>query len=257
MASDPPVGPAEDPHFFRDFTEENYRRLLALAGDRFAFARFRDPLAEGQVRWRHDVDVSLHRARRLGELEAEAGAVATYFLHPQCRYYNLHTVEAREIVAALRAQGHDVGLHYDPSEHPHLRTWDDHAAQVRWERDMLTHLFGAEPVAVSFHCFGDLEDKPPGTRELEGMVNAYGDELQAAATYVSDSNGVWRFRRIEDVLTDPAVTSAQVLTHPVFWTPEVLAPRVRIQRAIDGAAMAMGRYYDRIVEATGRPNLWE
>jgi hypothetical protein len=57
------------------------------------------------------------------------------------------------------------------------------------------------------------------------------------------------------VLEAAAEERLQVLTHPECWTPEAMAPRQRIQRAIDGYAQAIGRWYDDALARFNRPNL--
>src|SRR5215510_16309039 len=101
-----------------DFDLAHYRELLEAAktgGYRFAFFD-REPAA-GDLLLRHDVDLSLDAALRLAELEAEAGAAATYFLMTRSVFYNLASPEGETMVARLRELGHRVGLH---AVHPHV-----------------------------------------------------------------------------------------------------------------------------------------
>jgi hypothetical protein len=86
-------------------------------------------------------------------------------------------------------------------------------------------------------------------------VNAYGKGIWGSYGYCSDSNGIWRFRRLYDVLSEATEDKLQVLTHPEVWTPEPMSPRARIQRCIDGYAVSAGKYYDDVVSASGRPNV--
>ena len=68
----------------------HYRELLDAAqagGYRFAF--FDRSPEPGTVLLRHDVDLSLDAALAVAELEAEAGAAATYFLMTRSEFYNL------------------------------------------------------------------------------------------------------------------------------------------------------------------------
>lgn len=123
------------------------------------------------------------------------------------------------------------------------------------ERDLLQREFGQRPVAVSFHNFGLFDPANFEDDMIAGMVNAYGKSLKANYGYVSDSNGVWRFRRLRTVLEEAKEERLQVLTHPEWWTPEAMPPRARLQRAIDGYASAMGRWYDEITAKHGRPNI--
>jgi len=90
----------------------HYRELLDAAragGYRFAF--FEGEPREGDLLLRHDVDISLDAALRLAELEAEAGARATYFLMTESVFYNLASAEGERALPRLRELGHSVGLH--------------------------------------------------------------------------------------------------------------------------------------------------
>jgi hypothetical protein len=53
----------------------------------------------------------------MAELEAEAGAVATYFLMTRSVFYNLASAEGERAVARLRELGHRVGHH---AVYPHI-----------------------------------------------------------------------------------------------------------------------------------------
>jgi len=94
------------------FELEHYDELLesALAGG-YRFATFDGTPAAGDVILRHDVDLALDAAVRMAELEAEAGAVATYFLMTRSVFYNLASAEGERAVARLRELGHRVGHH--------------------------------------------------------------------------------------------------------------------------------------------------
>jgi hypothetical protein len=90
----------------------HYRELLDSAtagGYRWAF--FDTPPEAGTIILRHDVDLSLDAALRMAELEAEAGAGATYFLMTRSEFYNLDSESGRAAIARLRELGHRVGLH--------------------------------------------------------------------------------------------------------------------------------------------------
>lgn len=240
---------------FADFTEAGYRHILQLARRSYRFARFGERSPDRHVLWRHDLDASVQRALALAEIESEEEIVATYFLYPRCLYYNLLAPAVGAAVRRILDLGHDIGLHFDPTHlAPDARRpdWD---AAISTERDLLRAEFGVAPRAVSFHLYGVLKEPAPADDIVCGMVNAYGDGLKRDYAYVSDSNGVWLHRRLPDVLAEAKEDRLQVLTHPEWWTPEVMAPRARLQRAIDGYAAAMGDWYDETVAASGRPNL--
>lgn len=239
---------------FSDFTESGYRKCLRAAKLSYAFVRFGETCKGRQVLWRHDIDVSVHRARRLAEIEKEESVIATYFVFPRCMFYNVFNSFVAKEVDRILSLGHDLGLHFDPTQRPHAGR-NQLIDAMGYERDLLKREFGVSPVAVSFHLYGILETVMPDEEVVAGMINAYSKILRKTCGYVSDSNGVWLYRRLTDVLANPTDDRLQVLTHPEWWTPDTMPPRARLQRAIDGYADAMGRWYDNIVARSGRPNI--
>ena len=240
---------------FADFTESGYRELLRLAGANYRFVRFPEAGGPRTILWRHDVDASIHRSRRLAEIEAEEGVVATYFVFPRCPYYNMLAPPVAEQMRRILALGHDLALHFDPTFYGEQKTPADLLEAMAAERDLLAREFDRAPVAISFHNFGVIDQSRLQDNVIAGMVNAYGKTLRATHGYVSDSNGVWRYRRLKTVLEEAKEERLQVLTHPEWWTPQAMPPRARLQRAIDGYAAAMGRWYDDITAKHGRPNI--
>jgi hypothetical protein len=87
------------------------------------------------------------------------------------------------------------------------------------------------------------------------MVNTYGAGLRKNFTYCSDSNGYWRFRRLQDVLEQAEDEKLHVLTHPVWWVPDVMSPRERLARCIDGRRDFQHRFYDQTLADYGRENV--
>ena len=240
---------------YADFTEASYRDLLRLAKSSYRFVDFPAAGASRTILWRHDCDASMHRAARLAEIEAEEGIKATYFLLPRCLYYNLMSADVAQCVRKITSLGHDIALHFDPTYYGEKLGGQSLLRAITRERDLIADEFGSAPVAISFHLFGILDQSELGDDVIAGMINAYGHSLKASHGYVSDSNGVWRYRRLKTVLEEATEERLQVLTHPEWWTLEVMPPRARLQRAIDGYASAMGRWYDGITARHGRPNI--
>ena len=238
-----------------DFTEAGYARALKLAQQSYQFASFASRPEGRHVLWRHDVDFSVHRALRLAEMEAEAGVRATYFFYPHSQFYNLLSVLVLPKAKRVLELGHELGLHFDPTFYGAAITPGDLIAHADAERRLLAELFGVAPLAISFHLFGVLEGIRMDDDVVAGMVNAYGRTIQSSYGYCSDSNGVWRHRRLFDVLERAEEDRLHVLTHPEWWTPEPMAPRSRIQRCLDGQSAAVGKYYDDLVDGYGRPNV--
>jgi hypothetical protein len=175
------------------FSLVHYGELLeaARAGG-YSFAGFEGPPRPGDLLLRHDVDLSLDAALRMAELEAEAGATATYFLMTESVFYNLSSEEGTAALDQLRALGHRVGLH------------------AVYPRAALDGRF--DPV-VAWH------NPDPGymTAPIEGAVNAMQEGWFDPPTYRSDSNQRWRFGCPHDELRAGAFTWLQLLTHPEIW----------------------------------------
>src|ERR1051326_9091860 len=98
------------------FTETAFRELVRFAASRYAFLRFRDAAAAAAgLLWRHDIDVSPHRALALAEIERSVGVCATYFVWLHSRFYNALEAEITAKLRQIAVLGHDVGVHFDPS----------------------------------------------------------------------------------------------------------------------------------------------
>ena len=239
---------------FQDFTEAAYRELLRAATARYAFLSFGEAAtAEAGVLWRHDIDVSVHRALALARIENEQGVRATYFVHLHSRFYSALEDAIVERLRAIVALGHEVGLHFDPHFAPAMGPALDGA--IAAEAAIVERLCGAPVTAFSFHDPGAHGAVVNDADRIAGLINTYGRSLQDRFGYGSDSNGYWRHTPLLDELTSGRHPRLQVLTHPEWWVPEPLSPRARIARAIDGRAAYQAAKYDAALAAVGRENL--
>jgi hypothetical protein len=175
------------------FDLDHYGELLEAAkagGYRFAF--FDGEPQSGELLLRHDVDFSLDAAVTLAELEAAAGAQATYFLMTRSVFYNLASAEGERVLARLRELGHRVGLH---AVHPHLDL------DGRFDRVVAWH----NPEA------GFMRE--PLDRAVNVMQPGYFDPDH----YRSDSNQHWRSGCPHEQLAAGGFDWLQLLTHPEIW----------------------------------------
>ena len=175
------------------FDLDHYGALLEAAnagGYRFAFFD-REP-ESGDLLLRHDVDLSLDAAIRLAELEADAGAEATYFLMTRSVFYNLASDEGERVLARLRELGHRVGLH---AVHPHLD---------------LDERF--DPVLAWHNPDPDFMRAP-----VAGAVNVMQEPWFDPDHYRSDSNQRWRSGCPHEQLAAGRFEWLQLLTHPEIW----------------------------------------
>lgn len=199
------------------FTLAGYRQTVAGLSDHgYAPVSFADadPVARHLI-LRHDVDVSLALARRLAELESDAGWAATYFVLLRTEMYNPWSAAATADLRALTDLGHTVGLHLDS------RLYADEAALeagAAAECAALEGIVGQAVTVLSFH-------RPPagrlgGALRLAGRLNAYAALYVRDMGYCSDSRGEWRHGHPWD---HPAVADGRalhLLTHPVWWTTD-------------------------------------
>jgi hypothetical protein len=175
------------------FDLDHYRQLLDAAkagGYRFAF--FEGAPSEGDLVLRHDVDLSLDATLRLAELEAEAGAQATYFLMTESVFYNLASREGERALERLRELGHRVGLH---AVYPRARLDERFDRVVAWHNP--------DP---------DFMSAP-----VEGAINVMEPPWFSPETYRSDSNQHWRSGCPHEELRASAFPWLQLLTHPEIW----------------------------------------
>ncbi len=175
------------------FDLEHYGELLKAATEGgYRFGYFEGEPRDGDLILRHDVDLSLDAALRMAELEAGAGARATYFLMTQSVFYNLQSHEGDRALARLRELGHRVGLH---AVYPHARLDGRFDPVVAWHNPDPQYM--GEPI--------------------EAAINVMEEPWFSPATYRSDSNQHWRSGCPHDDLRAGAFPWLQLLTHPEIW----------------------------------------
>ncbi len=221
---------------YDDFTEDGYREMLRAAKRRYSFEPFGTSSGDPHVLWRHDVDISLHRAVALARIEQEEGVRATYLLQLHSSFYNLLEKPVLAAARELFELGHWAGLHYDAGfDGP--GTKEELLAHLAAERDLLAEIVGRPVEVFSFHApeasgVDELDDE-----RMEGMVSTYARSIREGYEYVSDSNGYWRHRRLPELLDEAEPPPRlHVLTHPEWWQREAMSPRQRLERAVTGRA---------------------
>lgn len=245
----------ETKYRFADFTTSNYSRLVNLVQDKSLFKTFTEYQNHEQfVLWRHDVDFSVHRAKRLAEIEREENVKSTYFLLLHSEFYNLLEKEIRLCVEDILKYGHHIGIHFDPHYY-NIKSEDELIHYLSFEREVFSEIFQTEVQVFSFHITNSLTEsfeKP----EYAGLINTYSAQLKKNVKYCSDSNGYWRFQSLEDFLNEnlhnPRI---QVLTHPSLWQETVMSPRQRVWRCIDGRSEFTRRWYNDTLSQCNRENI--
>ena len=238
-----------------EFTETNYHRLLKLAASKYRFASFGDGSAEPFAIWRHDVDYSPHRALAFARLESALSLRCVYHILVSSRYYSVFEPETAEILRQIGALGHEVGLHFDmdvaPAGTP--ATEAQVLSRISLEKQIIEAVVGVPVGTMSFHNYVLHETRLDKAEEICGMLNTSADRFRNGYKYVSDSNGIWRHDRLEDVLQkEEPFPRLHVLTHPIWWTPEAMLPVMRLRRVVDGRAHANMDFYTNVMKRDGR-----
>src|SRR5258708_18581462 len=209
----------EEKYKFSDFTTGNYKKLLPLAKKNCTLSTYANHAKiRRPVIWRHDVDFSMHRALKLARVESEEGVGATYFILLHSEFYNLMEKEISKKLNEIINLGHAIGLHFDANYYD-IKEENKLEDKLRFERDLIEKLFPVKIESFCFHITNEFTiscNKPV----YAGMINAYSEYYEKRVGYCSDSNGYWRFRRLEDVLREAKDDRLQVLTHPEHWQGE-------------------------------------
>lgn len=236
-----------------DFTEAGYASLLDAAKSRFKFVGFDSKDHQSGVAiWRHDIDMSPQRALKMAEIEAASGIQAHYFVMFGSRFYNPCETLVTTILKKISVLGHKIGLHFDVSAYSQNLARIEKA--LKNESNLLSDLIGQRISSFSLHNPTLQGGLALNELNYAGLVNASSPILVGSFNYCSDSNGIWRHRRLMDLVNDPSVERLYALTHPEWWTAKPLSPRERVQLCIDGRARQVGIDYDIDIEKYGRPN---
>ncbi|WP_167784713.1 hypothetical protein [Ramlibacter rhizophilus] len=239
---------------FADFTHEHYRELLAKAGERYVFRTYEDFVpGEAFVLWRHDLDFSVADALPLARIEAEQGVRATYFVLLNGDFYNPFSRANLERLREIVGLGHAIGLHFDFAHH---RPADeaDLCRHVRSDAQRLEDACGVPVRAFSFHN-PVAESLAYDADRYATLVNTYARYFRDEVAYCSDSNGYWRHQRLQDVLDAPATRALQVLTHPTWWTAEVMSPHEKVERTVAELGRTLLHDYAAVLAAHGREDI--
>lgn len=238
----------------QDFTEANYGRLLQLAASKYKFASYGTASEAPFVIWRHDVDYSPHRALAFAKLEAGLGLRCIYHVLASSRYYNILEPDTGSVIRQIAGMGHEIGLHFDMDVglENEAVSQEQILDRIGLEKQLIEAVARVPVTTMSFHNYVLHQSRLDRAEEICGMINSSTKAFQNGYKYVSDSNGIWRYDRLEDVLSASPYPRLHVLTHPVWWTPEPMPPVMRLRRVVDGRARANFDFYAAVMERDGR-----
>ncbi len=164
---------------------------------------------------RHDIDFSLSCADRLSLIESELGIKSTYFFMLSSNMYNLMSKESRLIVENIKARGHKLSLHFDPTSY---RNEDSYIN----EKSFFEDIFDVTINIISIHRPG----KFLANRNLVlfGCNQTYNDKYFREMHYVSDSGGKDVFPSLKKYFSKKNRTGLQLLIHPIWWIKKESSP---------------------------------
>lgn len=250
-------------YYFNDFTERNYRQILKLAKKKYTFISYEKFLEQQdgdrdqyrKILWRHDIDYSVHRGGKLSKIEKEEDVHSIYFIHFNSKFYNVFEKEVCKKITEIYDNGQSIGLHLDWEYYDDIPTSNQIEEDLVFYKNVLKKLTGIEVYAFSFHNPTALTFEKFDNIKYGGLINVYSKEIMQRVEYCSDSNGYWRFQRLQDFLERDDIQNACVLTHPGWWTPTAMSPRDRIERAIAGRSAYVALDYEAMLSNGGRVNV--
>lgn len=200
--------------FIKKFVDKGYN--FAKYGD--------DSYVNGQVIFRHDIDVDLKKALEMAIIEEKIQIYTTYFVLVTSPLYNPLTKENRQIIKEIKNIGHSIGLHFNQT------IYNKPTYKIFEEVQILERIVGEQVKILSLHQSNDMSfiyDQKTDVRESKDVVNPkpFGIEITNSAKYskmmkyFSDSNGIFK----EDIFSSPEFKERkplQVLTHPIWWMVE-------------------------------------
>lgn len=243
---------------FDDFTLVNYQRLLELAlssGYEFSDYMLTAEMNQRLLVWRHDVEFSVHRAFKMARMEQQLGVKAHYFIQIHSEFYNTFEREIYDLLLRIRDLGHHIGLHFD-AHFWQVGGREDLERGLNKDKRILEDLLEIEVKSFSFH------NTTPGLLALNdlhyaGLLNVYAKQIRDTYRYCTDSTGIWRYERLEDILKDKLINRLQVLTHDGMWQDEPMAPRQRVLQCVNMRAHRIMDYYDNFLSKMGQANIDE
>ncbi len=244
----------EDKINWHDFTEAKYSDLLDFTKKRMKFLFFTDDWKDfPHTLWRHDVDISPHRALSLAKIEQSKGIKTTYFIQLDSIFYDLNDPSVIRCLDEIKGMNHQFGLHYHINSNGdgNLSTIEA-KKNIFNAKNLLEKKIKTQIKALSFHNPSKEVLSTLNQQEISGLVNSYSSKLAEKYQYCSDSNGYWRHKSLFDVVSDDNVRFLHALTHPVWWTPEPLPPLKRIERCANGRAEYMINMHKKTSQEHGR-----
>jgi hypothetical protein len=208
----------------RGYRLNQYQSFLkTIKDDRYEILLFNEHLHDNfgknkvNVQLRHDVDISLSRARKMYEIEKKQEIKSTYFFRMHAEKYSYK--EAIPLIKQLYDDGYGVGLHYDMLS---FSKGNMEKAIALFKEDLSEFRKIAPIYIVCAHGHRRYRNRDIWSQldhELLQVWSAYDIRhdlyiSEAGGRRIIDSQGRHILQKIEEATTGQVV---QVLIHPDWW----------------------------------------
>jgi hypothetical protein len=174
---------------------------------------------------RHDIDFSPRIAMRMAQMEKDLGIRSTYFVLLSSPLYNMLEEDNVQIVKKISRLGHEIGLHYSPSEfRPYGR---NRRRLLSTQIKVLEHLLGKKVYTIARH--GEWDRDPFAA--IRGYINANHPHFRGDL-FVHDSCRAWApLQGLLKLLNSPKpINKVQLLTHPETWQDDKIDRETWLER---------------------------
>lgn len=248
-----------------DFTLSCYEKYLKKAqkqGYNFVgYHNWADSLSKPTLLLRHDLDASVEQAVAIANIENKLGIKSTFFIMLTNCFYDIRDPDTYKKVQNIIHMGHNVALHYDVDYIPagKVMCFDSFSRTLALQKNELEKILKCKIHSFSIHNPDFLEQNLFETINehniLEGMFNACSHSIMNQFKYCSDSNGLWRFDKFEDLIDANQYPFLYILIHPEWWTESFMTRKQKIEESLLSRVRRVLLEYEKILKQYGRPEL--
>ncbi|MFC1606568.1 hypothetical protein ACFL47_01245 [Candidatus Latescibacterota bacterium] len=184
---------------------------------------------------RHDIDLDLHYALKMAQIEHENDVQSTFFVMLRNPLYNPLAIEHVQIISDMQRMGHTIGLHFDPTFYQGDNTIEFNVLLelIKAEIEILSSIANQKVYFVSFHQ--PVENLLGRDVIMDGVFEStYNKKYFNDIRYIADSCGRWREESILELIEKNTTQKIQFLSHPALWFDrEALVLRDRISCVLE------------------------
>lgn len=220
----------------KDFSYEFYRNTLSELKKNHKFVGF-ESVSTNDVILRHDVDIALQPAVKIGKIENELGIQSTYFILIHSPFYNPFSLNSSKCINELLSLGHKIGLHYDSSFYLENNLEPDYI--IKKEIEMFSLYFKTSVNVVASH--NPTTNKKMDISFPDDIIDADSLKFKENRKYLSDSVQNWREGPFSNFI---GYENLYILIHPIWWSDDNKS-RVEILQSLEGGDLD---YYKKEIE---------